>query len=144
MLVISAWIRQTFLRVPKFLQIKEPGPNFWEEPILQNVLIIWSPLLYFNLNSSVDPNSSSFIRFKPILHESGRLFPESWNFHKLKRGDLISGGNEFCRMSDLFGPLFGISILKVLLTQILHHSLHFSVFCMIQEYSCKSPEICTN
>ena len=56
------------------------------KPILQNVWIIWSPLLYFNLKSSMDPNSSSFIRFQSIVHESGRLFSESWDFYKLKRG----------------------------------------------------------
>ena len=98
------WFRSTSLRVFKFVQIKEGGANFWGEPILQNVWIIWSPLLYFNFKSFLDPNSLSFIRFQSILHESGRLFSESWNFYKLKRGDLISGGNQFCRMSELFGP----------------------------------------
>ena len=140
----SAWSRSTFRRVLKFLQIKEEAPNFLVEPILQNVWIIWSPLLYFNFKSFLDPNSSSFIRFQSILHESGRLFSESWNFYKLKRGDLISGGNQFCRMSELFGPPSCISILKVFQTQILHHSLHFNVLCLIQEYFCKSPEISTN
>ena len=71
------------------------------------------PLLYFNLKSSMDTSSSSLIRFQSILHESGRIFSESWNFYKLKRGDLISGKNQFCRMSELFGPAFCISILKV-------------------------------
>ena len=165
----SAWLRSTFLRVLKFLQIKVGGANFWGEPILQNVWIIWSPLLYFNLKSSMDPNSVSLIRFQSILHELGRLSSESWNFfklkkgepilqnvwiiwspilyfnfkslldpnyssfirfqcilydsrvllsgfsilYKLKRGDLISGWNQFCRMSELFGLPFCISILKV-------------------------------
>ena len=98
------WFRSTSVRVFKFLQIKEGGPNFWGEPILQNVWIIWSPLLYFNLKSSIDPNSSSFITFQSILHEPGRLFSESSNFYKLKWGYLICGGNQFCRMSELFGP----------------------------------------
>ena len=100
----SAWFRTTFFRVLKFLQIKEGGPNFLGEPILQKVWIIWSPLLYFNFKSFMDPNSSSFIRFQCILHDSGVLFSESWNFYKLKKGDLISGGNQFCRKSELFGP----------------------------------------
>ena len=138
------WFRSTSVRVFEFLQIKEGGPNFWEEPILQNVWIIWSPLLYFNLKSSMDPNSLSFIRFQSILHEWGRLFSESWNFYKLKRGDLISGGNQFCRMSELFGPTFRISILKVLRTQILRHSLDFSSFYMNQEDFSQSLEISTN
>ena len=155
-----------------FLEIKEGGPNFWGEPILQNVWIIWSLLLYFNfktfldpnslsfirfecilydsgvlllgfsnlyklkrgdlisrgnqyfricwlfaprfsIKSPMDPNSSSLIRFQSILHEWGTIFSESWNFYKLKGGDLISGGNQFCRMSELFGPPFGISIFKL-------------------------------
>ena len=138
------WFRSTSLRVFKFLQIKEGGPNFWGEPILQNVWIIWSPLLYFNFKSFLDQNSSSLIRFQSILHESGRLSSESWNFLKLKRGELISGGNQFCRMSELFGPTFCISILKVLWTQILHHSLDFSHFCINLEYFSQSPEISGN
>ena len=137
----SAWFRNTFCRVLKFLETKEGGPNFWGEPILQKVWIIWSPLLYFNFKSFLDPNSLSFIRFQCILHDSGVLFSESWNFYKLKRGDLISGGNQFCRKSELFGPPFCISILKVLSTQFLRHSLDFNAFCMIQEYFSLSLEI---
>ena len=136
--------RSTSVRVFEFLQIKEGGPNFWEEPILQNVRIIWSPLLFFSFKSFLDPNSSSLTRFQSILHESGRLFSDSWNFYKLKRGYLMSGGNEFCRMSELFGPPFCISILKVLLTQILCHSLNFSPFCLNQEDFSQTPEISIN
>ena len=140
----SAWFRSTFHRVLKFLQIKEGGPNFWEEPILQNVWIIWSPLLYFNFKSFMDPNSSSFIRFQCILHDSGVLFSKPRNFNKFKRGDLISGGNQFCRKSKLFGPPFCISILKVLGMQIICHSLDFKAFCMVQEKCSQSLEISTN
>ena len=68
------------------------------------------PLLYFNFKSFVDPNSSSFIRFQCILHDSGVLLSESWNFYKLKRGDLISGLNQLCRKSELLGsPLFYVN-----------------------------------
>ena len=103
----SAWFRSTFLRVLKFLQIKEGGPNFWGEPILQKVWIIWSPLLYFNFKSFMDPNSSSFIRFQCILHDAGALFSESWNFYRLKKGDLISGANQSWGRSELLGyPVF--------------------------------------
>ena len=136
-----ARFRSTFRRALKFPQIKEAGSNFWRESILQKVWIIWSPLLYLNFKSFIDPNSSSLIRFQCILHDSGVLFSESWNFYKLKRGDLISGGNEFCRMSELFGPPFCISILKALLTQILCHSLNFNALCMIHEYFSQSLEI---
>ena len=140
----SVWFTRIFVRLLKFLQIKEGGPNFRGEPILQKVWIIWSPFLCCNFKSFMDPHFSSFIRFQCILHDSGVLFAEFWNFYKLKRGDLISGGNQFCRKSELFGPPFCISILKVLWTQILRHSLDFNAFCMIQEYFSQSLEISTN
>ena len=120
------WFSSTFLRVLKFLQIKEGDSNFTGEPILQKVCIVWCPFLYFNFKSFTDPNSSSFIRFQCILYDSVVLFSGSWNFYKLKQGDLISGGNQFCRKSALFGAPFCISILKVLQTQILCHSLDFN------------------
>ena len=140
----SAWFRSTFLRVLKFLPIKEGGPNFWGKLILQKVWVIWSPLLYLNFKTFMDPNSSSFIRSQCILHDSGVLFSESWNFYKLKKWNLISGGNQFSRKSELFGLPFCIAILKVFRTQILHHSLDFNAFSMIQEYFFKSLEISSN
>ena len=165
----SALFKSTFLRVLKYLQIKEGGPNFWLEPILQKlwiiwapllylnfksfmgpnsssfirfqrilqdprvlfsescsfyklkrgelifqkVWIIWSPLLYFNLKSFMEPNSLSLIKFQCILPDSWELFSESWNFYKLKTGgDLISAWNQFSRKSELFGHPFCISILE--------------------------------
>ena len=60
------------------------------------------------------------------------------------KGDQISAENQFCRKSELFGPTFCISILKVLTTQILHHSLYFNALCMIQEYFCQTLEISTD
>ena len=140
----SWWFRSTFFRVLIYLPIKEGGPNFLGERILQKVRIIWSLLLYFNFKSFRDSNSLSFIRFQCILHDSGALFSESWNIYKLKRGDLISGWNQFCRKSELFGPPFCISILKVLWTQIISHSLDFNAFCMIEEHFSQSLEISTN
>ena len=137
----SAWFRSTFLRILKFLQVKEGGPNFWGEPIFKKVWIIWSALLYFNFKSFVDLNSSSFIIFQCLLHGSAVLLSQSCNFYKLKRGNWISGGNQFCRKSELFGPHFCISILKVLRTQILSHSLDLFAFCMIQEYFSQNLKI---
>ena len=140
----SAWFRSTFRRVFKFLQIKKGGRNFWREPILQKVWIAWPHLLYFNFKSAMDPNSWLFLRFQFILHDSRVLLSESSNFHKLKKEDLISGGNQFCRKSQLFGPPFCISVLKVLWTQIHRHSLDFNAFCKMQEYFSQSLEISTN
>ena len=138
----STWFRSNFLRVLKFLQIKEGRPIFWGESRISELL--GPPLLYFNFKSFLDKNSLSFIRFQCVVHDSRVLFSESSNFYKLKRGDLISGGNQFCRMSELFGPTSCISVLKVFQTQTLHHSLYFNVFCVIQECFSKSPEISTN
>ena len=133
------WLRNNFLRVLKFLQIKDGGPNFWGKSILQKVWIICSPLLYFNFKSFKYRISSSFMRFQCILHDSGVLFSGSWNFFKLKSRDLISGGNQFCRVSELFGSLFCISILKILFTK-----LPFNGFCLIEEYLSQTFEISTN
>ena len=102
------------------------------------------PFLYLNFKSFVEPNSSSFIRFQCIVHDSGVLFTESWNSYKLKRGDLISGGSQFCRKCELFGPPFFISVLKVLRTQIFRHSLDFNALCMMQDYFSQSLEISTS
>ena len=112
-LMHSSWFRSYFWRVLKFLEIKEGRSKTWVETILQEVWIIWSLLHYFNFKSFLGPNSSQFIRFQCILHDSGVLFSESWNFYKLKRRELISGGNQFSRKSELFAPPFFISILKV-------------------------------
>ena len=111
---------------------------------MQNVPIIWSLLLWFNFKSFIDPNYFSVISFQCIPHESWILFSESWIFYKLRRSDLISGGIQFCRKSELFGPPFSISILKVLMTWILRHSLDFNAFCMIHEYFSHSLSIFTN
>ena len=121
----SVWSRRAFARLSKFHEIEEGAPNFLAETILQKVWIIWSSLLYFNFKSFLYQNSSSFIRFQYILLDSGVRFSEFRNFYKLKKEDLIS---------KLFGSLFLISILKVLYTQFLRHSLDFNRFCMIQEY----------
>ena len=131
----SPWFRSTFVKVLKFLQIKEGGPNFCGEPILQKVWIIWSPLLHFSFKSFMESNSSSLVTFQCILHDWRVLFSDSSNFYKLKRG------NQFCRESESFGPRFCISILKVLWAQIHRHSLHFNAFCMMQEYFSKTLEI---
>ena len=139
-----AWFRSTFLRYLKFLQIKEGDPNFWRWPILQNVWILWCPLLYFNFKSFMETTFSSFIRFQCILHDSGVLFSEFWNFYKFKMGDLIFWGNQFCRKSELFGSPFCVWILKVLQTQILRHWLDLNAFCMIQEWFSQNLGISTS
>ena len=132
----SAWFRRTFVTVLKYLQIKEP--------ILQKVWIIWSPFLYFNLKSFTDPNSSSFIRFQRILHDSRILFSKSWNIYKLKKEDLIFGWNQFCKKSELLVPPCFISNLKVLWRKIHRHCLDLNAFWMMEEYFSQSLDISTN
>ena len=98
---------------------------------MQKVWIIWFPLFCFKFKSFMDLEFLSFIRFQDILYDSGVLFSKSSNFYKLKRGDLISRGNQFWRKSEWFGTPFLISILKVLRTKILCQSLHFNAFCPV-------------
>ena len=88
----STRFSSTFLIFFKFPQIKEGGPNFLGETILQNGWIIWSPLLYLNFKNLRDPNSSWFGRFRYILHDSAVLSSVFSIFLKLKRADLISWG----------------------------------------------------
>ena len=141
----SAWFRTNFLRVLRILQIKHCDLILGGKPLLQKVWVIWSPFLYLNFKTFLDPNSSSLIRFQCIVHESRVIFWEPFNFQKLKCGDLIFARIQFCRKSELFSPPFCISILKVLLTQILRHSLlDFIVFCMIEDYPSQSLGISTN
>ena len=99
----SKWFTSTFLNRLKFPQNKEGDLISWGEPILQNSGITWSPLLYFNFRNLEDANSSSFIRFQWVLRDSAVLSSVFWNFLQLKRGDLISWGNQFCRTAELFG-----------------------------------------
>ena len=201
----SAWFRSIFVRVLKFVKIKEGGDliSGWEA-ILQKVKIIWSPVLSFNCKSFKHSNSSSFIRYQWFLYDSGVPFSGFWNLSKLKRergvrnfrgnqfsrksellgspsvfqfqefkypnempsawfsstfsrvlkfsqikeggggGDLIPGGNQFCRKSELFGPLFCSSTLNILWTQILCDSLDFNTFFMVQQYFSNTFKICTN
>ena len=140
-----------------FLNSGVPLSDFWNvyksrrvdlisswEPILLKVWIIWPLLLYFSFKSFMDRNSSSFVRFQWILHDSGVLFSESWNFYKLKREDLISGENQSCRKSESFVPPFCILIFKVLRTELLCHWLDFNAFCWIQEYLSQTIESFTN
>ena len=62
------------------------------------------PLLYLNFKSLKNPNSLYFIRFQCILLYLAVCFSEFWNFNKLKRGDQIYWGGQFCRKSELFPP----------------------------------------
>ena len=103
----SAWFRSIFVRVLKFLQIKEGEHNFCGEPVLQKVWIIWSPLLYLNFKNFTDRNSSSFIRYQWIFHDSGVPFSDFLDLDKLKREELISRVNQLWRKSELLvSPFF--------------------------------------
>ena len=116
----------------------------WREPILKNDWIIWSPLLYFSFKSFRDPNSLSFIRFQCILHDSRVLFLDFLNIPKLKRGDLISWQETILHNVWIIWFPFCISILKVLKTQSLCHSLDFKAFRMINKCFSQTFQISTN
>ena len=59
-------------------------------------------------------------------------------------GDQISGENQFCGKSELFGPPFCVSISNDLRTQILHPLLDFNEFRLIEDYLSQTFEISTN
>ena len=65
-------------------------------------------------------------------------------FLQVKKGDLISAVNRFCRKCELFEPPFCSSYLKVLRPQFHSHSIDLDASCMIQEYFSQSIEISTN
>ena len=138
------WFSSTFVRVLRVLEIKKGRPNFWGSQFWRKSKFFLFPLLYMNFKGFVDPNSLLFIRFQCILHYSRVLLSEHWNFYKWKNGELISWVNQFCRKSNLFCPLFCISILKLLWIQIHPHSLDLNAFSMIEEYFSQSFEISTN
>ena len=125
-------IQEKFSQTFEISKTWRGGPNFLEEPILQRVRIIWSLLLSLYFITFKDPNYSSFIRFQCILLDPRLSFSDL--FYKLRWGDLISGGKQLSWKSEFVGPPFCISILKVLKTQILRHSLDFNSFWLIQEY----------
>ena len=90
---------------------------------------------------------TKFIAIHEISMHSAWLrssFLKVLKFLQIKEGDIISRGNQFCRKSELFAPPFFISMLKVLWTKILRHSLDSNAFCMIEENFCQSLEISTN
>ena len=126
-------------------QLERGRPNFWwVEAIQQKDWVIWASFQYLNFKSFKDPDPLSFLRFPCILHNSGVHFSKSWNFFKLKRRDLISGRDQFCRKSELFDPPFCISILKISGTKILFHSLDFNAFFTAQKSFCQVSEISAN
>ena len=137
--------QEHFLSVLRFLKVKERGPNFWRGTNFGQCLnYLCYTVLDFNFKTFLDPNSSSFITFQCILHDPGVLFSESWNLYISGRVDLISGVNQLCTISELFGSPFCIWILKVLWTQIFCHSLQISHFYMNKEYFSQSAEISLN
>ena len=105
-----------------FLKFKRGDLISWGKPILQNGWIIWSSLLYFSLKKLNNPNSSSFMRFDWILHDSAVLFWYFENFHKFKKGDLIYSGELIMQNGWIIWSPFSISILKSWTTRILRRT----------------------
>ena len=142
----STWFSIDFLSFLKFPQIKEGEIISSGKPIFQNDWIIQSPFLYFIFRKLKDSNSLSFFTFQCVLHDSVVLFSIIWDFLKLKGGPNFWGeANSAEGLRYLVPPSFCISCSEIWRTQILCqsldfngfciilcHSLHFSVFYMIQ------------
>ena len=67
----DSWV--LFSDSSNFYKLKRRDQISWAERILQNVLIIWSPLLYLNFKSFIDPNFLSLFPFECIPHDWGVL-----------------------------------------------------------------------
>ena len=137
-------IQNNFVRLLKFYKLKRGDQISGGNQFCRKSQFFGPPFCVSIEKTFKNPNSSSFIRFQYILLDSEELFSDFWNFYELKRRVLISGGNQFCRKSQLFGNPLCISILKVLRTQFLLHSLDFNTFCFIQEHLSQAFEISTN
>ena len=90
-----------------FYKLKR-GTSFLGGTIFAECLNYLVPVLYFNFERFLDSNSSPFISFHCIFYDSGVLLSGYSNLYKLKWADWISGGNQFFRISGLFGLLFCI------------------------------------
>ena len=99
-----AWFRSIFLRALKFLEIKERGPNFWGEPILQNVWIIWSLFCISILKVLWTQILRHSLDFSPFCMNKEDFSQSPKNFYKLKRGDLISGETNFAESLNYLVP----------------------------------------
>ena len=117
----SEWFRSTFLRLWKFHKLKTTEPNFLGRT--NSVERLSYLVLYLNFkifhtrifNHSLDLNVFYMIQeyFSQTFKISSNRSERTW----------FSGGNHFCWTTELFGPQCCISILKVLRTQFLRHSL---------------------
>ena len=141
----SARFNSTSIDFQNFNKLKMGDLISWGGgPILQNGWIIRSPLLYFNFTSLKGPTPPSFIRFQCIVLDSAALFTTFEKFFKLNRGDLISGGNQFCRSTELFGSPYCILIWKIWRTQDLLHSLDFNALYLTQQHFSQILKISSN
>ena len=129
----KVWIICLPVQCFNFKSFMDPNSSLFIR-LSRKSLLFGPPLLHLYFKRFMGQNSLSFIRFQCILHDWGVLFAV-WKFPEIKEGggDLISGGNIFCRKSEFFRHPFCISILKVWWTQIHRHSLDLNAFCIIQE-----------
>ena len=141
----SLWLRSTFLRVLKLLLIKEGGPNFSVEVILQKVWIMWSNSILKNLWTKILFYSLDFDAFCLIQEYLSQTFKISIS----QRGGPNFWGKPILQKVWIICPppppppipSFSISILKLSSTQILRPSTYFKVSCMIQKSFSKTSEI---
>ena len=97
----STWLTVLFSVFENFFKLKRGNLISWGEPIPQKGWIICSPLLNFNFKHMKDQN---------ILHHSldinGSYMSQQFlKFPQIKKGDLISRGNQFRRRAALFVPV---------------------------------------
>ena len=122
----STW-SSTFLEFFHFFKLKMGNLISWGEPILENVWIIWLPLLYFNFKYLKDSYSS--LDFDAVLHDWEVLFsggewwtnsvkqPNNWvascafQFKILKDSNFLSFIRFRCILHD-WAVFFSVFFLK--------------------------------
>ena len=100
------WVFKTFLK------LKKGNLLSWEEPILQNHWVVWSPFCLSILQIR-RPKFFVNIRFQCILHDSAILFSVFRNFLKSRTGHLNTWGKPILENGRIiWSPLF-LSILEI-------------------------------
>ena len=127
--------------IQTFCKIGSPQKLGRYSLICRNFNTLIKVLQNLNLKCFMDPNSSSLIRFQWILPDAGELFSESWSFLKLKRGELISGVNRYCRKSDVYCPPLLYLNFKSFMDWNSSSLLDSNGSCMILEYFSQSLDI---
>ena len=138
-----AWFRSTSLRNFKFVQIKVGELISWGNQFCR-ISELFGPLFCFLILKFF--RSESFVIDSISVHSAWirKAFFIVLKFLQIKEGGSNFLGEPLSRNVWIIWSPFCISILRVLWTEILRHSLDFSPFFTNEEDFSQSLEICRN